>query len=36
MVLLKIKITPQNEYTYVVHKNRKDKATTRQSDATGM
>jgi hypothetical protein len=38
MVLLKIKITTQKEYTYIVHIiNKKNKTTTtRQSDATGM
>jgi hypothetical protein len=36
MVLLKIEITPQKEYIYIVHKNKKNKETTRQSDATGM
>jgi hypothetical protein len=36
MVLLKIKITQQKEYTYVVYKNKKNRATTRQSDVTGM
>jgi hypothetical protein len=36
MVLLKIEIIPQKEYTYLLHINKKNRATTRQSDVTDM
>jgi hypothetical protein len=36
IVLLKIKIITQKEYTYIVHKMKKNKTIRRQNAMTGM